>query len=196
MTRKLIPLSLISLFLLQGCASSYTETDPVNIALKTCAMGLSTQTAYVFKAAYEIASKKGAAEFSSTMNQSVDTQEHALLAQLGDKSPESTKAILKEISNVRECVIAQSSMLRPASRPELLEQCRLNIQQRISPPGPVSHGTLRFWTQLPDDPKYKKDMPVMAGHFDNGGRGFDVKAQCDISGGRLQDVIDLEPTAG
>lgn len=196
MTRKLISLCLAPLILMQGCVSSYTETDPVNIALKTCGMGLSTQTAYVFRAAYEIAEKKGATEFSSTMSQSVDTQESSLLKQLGDKSPESTKAILDEIRNVRACVITQSAQLRPASRLELLEQCRLNIQQRISPPGRVIYGTLRYWTQVPSDPKYKKEAPIMAGHFDNGGRGFPVKAQCDISGGRLQDVIDLEPTAG
>ncbi|MFC2974636.1 hypothetical protein ACFOJE_20805 [Azotobacter bryophylli] len=193
MTKKQFFFCLAPLAILQSCTSTPAETDPVNIALKSCGMGLSTQTTYIFKTAFAVANKKGGVEFSNTMNNSVDMQESALLKQLSDKSAESTKAILAEIKDVRECVIMQSAQLRPASRTELLERCREDLQQRISPRGNISYGTLRLWTQQRDDPRYKKDMPVMAGHFDNGGAGFAVKAQCDIRGGTLQEVIDLNP---
>lgn len=181
---------------LQGCVQSPTKlSDPVDIALKTCGMGISTQSANVFKAAYELAQKKGSVDFSATMSQGIDTQEATVLKQLGDKSPDSTKAILGEIKNVRECVISQSALLRPPSRLDLLEQCRLNVQNRLSPPGPVVLGTLRFWTQSPNDPEYKYDTPVMRGIFDVGGAdSFPVREKCDIRGGRLQDVVDLKPT--
>lgn len=190
MTRKLSALCLIALTLVQGCSHSAVETDPVNTALKSCGMGLSTQTAYVFKTAFEVAQKKGAADFSLNMNQSVDTQEASLLKQM-DKSPESTKAILGEVKSFRECVIAQSSALRPATRLDLLEQCRVNMQNRISPPGNVSYGTLRYWNQRPNDPRYTYDTPIMGGIFDNGGPGFPVLVQCDIRNGKLQDVIAI-----
>jgi hypothetical protein len=153
-------------------------------------MGLSSQTAYVFKTAYEIAVKKSSADFSLSMNQSVDTQEASLLKQL-DKSPESTKAILGEVKSFRECVIAQSAALRPASRLDLLEQCRLNIQGRLSPPGNTSYGTLRYWNQRPKDPRYTYDVPIMGGVFDNG-PGFPVLVQCDIRDGNLQDAMVIE----
>lgn len=186
----------VALIGLLGCVQSPTKlTDPVDIALKTCGMGISTQSAFVFKAAYELAQKTGSVDFSATMSQGIDTQEASVLKQLGDKSPDSTKAIVEEIRNVRECVISQSTLLRPPSRLDLLEQCRLNVQNRISPPGNTSWGTLRLWTQSPDDPEYKYDMPVMHGVFDNGGaNSFPVREKCDIRGGKLQDVVDLKPT--
>ena len=190
MTRMLPALCLIPLALTLGCSHSAIETDPVNSALKSCGMGLSSQTAYVFKTAYEIAVKKSSADFSLSMNQSVDTQEASLLKQL-DKSPESTKAILGEVKSFRECVIAQSAALRPASRLDLLEQCRLNIQGRLSPPGNTSYGTLRYWNQRPKDPRYTYDVPIMGGVFDNG-PGFPVLVQCDIRDGNLQDAMVIE----
>ncbi|WP_460368926.1 hypothetical protein ACOYXF_23790 [Pseudomonas sp. Tul1A2] len=190
MTRTLTILCLISISLIQGCSHSPVETDPVNSALKSCGMGLSTQTAYVFKTAFEVAEKKGSADFSLSMNQSVDTQEASLLKQM-DKSPDSTKAILGEVKSFRECVIAQSAALRPASRLDLLEQCRVNIQNRISPPGNTSYGTLRYWNQRPKDPRYTNDVPIMGGIFDNG-PGFPVLVQCDIRNGKLQDAMAIE----
>lgn len=114
-------------------------------------------------------SEKGAADFSLSMNQSVDTQEASLLKQM-DKSPESTKAILGEVKSFRECVIAQSSALRPATRLDLLEQCRVNMQNRISPPGNVSYGMLRYWNQRPNDPRYTYDTPIMGGFLIMGAR--------------------------
>lgn len=194
LNRKIVA-CLIIFTCIQGCAQSQTKlTDPVNTALKICGMGLSTQTAYVFKAAYEISAKKSSSDFGLTMSQSVDTQEATLLKQLGDKSSDSTKAIIGEIDHLRQCVIAQSAALRPASRLELLEQCRLDVQHRISPPGLVQYGILREWTQLTDDPEYRHDIPVMGGLFDTGGdSSFPVREQCDIRNGRLQNVTNLKP---
>lgn len=82
MTKKLFFFCLAPLAILQGCTSTPVETDPVNIALKSCGMGLSTQTTYIFKTAFAVANKKGGVEFSNTMNNSVDMQESALLKQL------------------------------------------------------------------------------------------------------------------
>jgi hypothetical protein len=167
---------------------------PIDLALETCGMGLNTQSAYVFKAAYDIAAKKSSSDFGLTMSRSVDTQEASVLKQLGDKSPDSTKVIIGEIQSMRNCVIAQSAALRQPSRLELLEQCRVNVQDRISPPGQGHFGTLRAWSQLTDDPEYRYDTPVMAGYYDTGGvSSFVVREKCDIRGGRLQDVVDLKP---
>lgn len=181
---------------LSACAPASTRlTDPVDIALKTCGLGINTQSAYVFKVAYEVAAKKSSVEFDNTMNQSIDTQEAAILKTLGGKSPDATQAVIGEIKDLRSCVIAQVSVLRPTSRPELLEQCRQDVQRRISPPGTTQYGTLRAWNQLVDDKEYRADEPVMEGLFDTGGTSsFRVKARCDIRKGRLNDVVGLDPT--
>lgn len=78
-------------------------TDPVDIALKTCGLGVSMQSANVFKAAYEIAAKKSSVEFNRTMSQSIDTQEAVVRKAIGEKSPEAANAVLVEIKDMREC---------------------------------------------------------------------------------------------
>lgn len=187
---------------LTACAPAPTHmTDPVDIALKTCGLGVSTQSANVFKAAYEIAAKKSSVEFNRTMSQSIDTQEAVVLKAIGEKSPEAAKAVLAEIKDMRECVLSQASALRPSSRQDLLEQCRKDVEHRISPDPNVHEGTLRYWSQVVGDKAYRADMPVMHGTYEKIGGGtlfgdtsFDVKAQCDIRNGRLNNVIDLDPS--
>lgn len=175
-------------------------TDPVDLALKTCGLGVSTQSANVFKAAYEVAAKKSSVEFNRSMSQSIDTQEAVVLKAIGEKSPDAAKAVLAEIKDLRECVLTQTSELRPSSRMELLEQCRKDIEHRISPDPNIHDGSLRYWTQAVDDKDYRADMPVMHGIYERIGGGWmsdsssnEIKARCDIRNGRLNDVIDLRP---
>jgi hypothetical protein len=196
MMRLIYAAGLTLLAELSACASTSTQlTDPMDIALKTCGLGINTQSAYVFKVAYEVAAKKSSIEFDNTMSQSIDTQYAAILKALGGKSPDATQAVITEIKDLRSCVIGQVSSLRPLSRPELLEQCRQDVQRRISPPWPTQYGTLRAWNQLIDDKQYRADEPVMTGFFDTGGdTGYRVKAKCDIRKGRLNDVVGLDPT--
>ena len=185
-----------------ACAPTPTRlTDPVDVALKTCGLGISTQSANVFKAAYEIAAKKSSVEFNRTMSQSIDTQEAVVLKAIGEKSPEAAKGVLAEIKDMRECVLSQTSALRPASRLDLLEQCRKDVEHRISPDPNIHEGALKYWTQMVDDKAYRADMPVMRGRFESIGGGglfgdtsFDVKARCDIRGDRLNNVVDLDPS--
>ena len=199
MTKIAIPTAVLSLCLglgLTACAPAPTRlTDPVDLALKTCGLGISEQSASVFKVAYEIAVKKSSVEFNTTMSQSIDTQEAAILKALGAKSPDAAKVVVDEIKDMRACVLTQASALRPVSRTDLIEQCRQDVQRRISPPGPIQYGTLRAWSQLPDDRAFRADIPVMEGFFDTGGgTGYRVKARCDIRGNHLNDVVDMDPT--
>jgi hypothetical protein len=195
MHRENLALMLALIIGLTGCANQLSrESRAVDLALKTCGNGLSTQSAYVFKAAYEMADKKSGADFGLTMSNSIETQVGVLLKQIssGDASG-SAPGVLAEVGRVRECVIQQASALRPVTRMELIEQCRQVLQDRVSPKGSTRYAVIRNWNPILKDKEYKVDIPIMSAFVDTGGSSSSsVKVKCDISGGVLRDVAVID----
>lgn len=188
---------LLPMLLLSACATQ-TQTEraqstAINQAITICGIGSESQASDVYKAALDTALQKGAsASFEVTFGQSIKAEETALLQSLGSKSPDSAKAIIDEIDKTRECVIQQTNLLRPQTRAQSLEACRLAAQGQISPPGPVGYGVLRYWNPLPQDSEYSESHPVMGGLFDTGGSSsFPVRVKCDFENGRFTEATIL-----
>lgn len=186
------------LAIVHGCATQSEErasSTAINQAITMCGIGSESQASTIYKAAFDITrNRAGTLSFETNMAESIKAQQTTLLQSLGEKSPDSTTAIIEEIGRTRECVIAQSRRLLPRTRAEALEDCRLDVQRRISPPGTMQYGVLRYWNQLPDDPDYSSTHPIMSGVFDTGGTSsFSVRVRCEMSNGRFEEALILRP---
>jgi hypothetical protein len=178
------------LSLLCGCAGQRISTeDPVNRALKLCGLGIDAKSADAYKAAFEFANKKGTASFGSEVSEAVDTQIGILLKQADLKSDVGLKAVAEELKATRQCVIQQVEMVRPAKKADLLEQCRLDVQRKLSPPGMTTYGVLRMWNHASGSLS-DSEIVSMAGMFDTGGSSSSwLKAQCDLRGGTFNESV-------
>jgi len=177
--------------MLGGCAGQRVSSDdPINRALKLCGLGIDAKSADVYKAAVDFANKKGAASFGSEVSEAVDTQIGILLKQTDLKSDTARKDVVDEIQRTRQCVISQVELARPLKKAELLEQCRLDVQRKISPPGSTSYGTLRNWNQASGNFS-DSEIVTMTGFFDTYGStsSFLLKAQCDLRGGTFNEAV-------
>ncbi|MFM0596073.1 MULTISPECIES: hypothetical protein [Paraburkholderia] len=196
---KNYPSLLLPVFLLGACATQtqteHAQSTAINQAITICGIGSESQVSDIYKAAFDITLKKSVStSFEATMTQSIKAEETALLQSIATKSPDSSKAIVEEIDKTRECVIEQTNLLRPQTRADALEACRLDVQHRISPPGPTSYGVVRYWNQLPQDPEYSAAHPIMSGLFDsNGTNSFPIRARCDMPNGRFEEATILPP---
>jgi hypothetical protein len=187
---KTISLLLLSSAILCGCASQRISTeDPVNKALKLCGLGIDAKSADAYKAAIDFANKKGTASFGSEVSEAIETQMGVLLKQANLKSDTGLKTAVEEMRGTRECVIRQVEMLRPATKSDLLEQCRLDVQRKISPPGTTTYGVLRNWNQFTGNLS-SAEIVTMTGLFDTQGTSsFPLKAQCDLRGGKFNEAV-------
>ena len=169
-----------------GCASQrISGEDPVNRALKICGLGIDAKSADAYKAVFD--GIKGTASFVSEASEAVDTQVGILIKQADMKSDPGVRMAAEEMKATRECVVRQVDLTRPASKSELLEQCRLDVQRKISPPGNMQYGVLRNWNQA-SGKLSDSDVVIMAGYFDAGGdRSFNLRAKCDVSGGKFNE---------
>jgi len=181
---------ILATILLCGCASQrISSEDPVNRALKLCGLGIDAKSADAYKAALDFADKKGTASFGSEASEAVNTQIGILLKQADVKSDTSLKAVAEELKATRECVVQQVEMVRPAKKAELLEQCRLDVQRKLSPPGAMSSGVVRNWNHA-SGTLSGSDIVLMAGKFDTGGSSsFFLKAQCDLQRGVFNESV-------
>lgn len=187
---KQISTLVLSSIIFCGCANQrISADDPTNKALKLCGLGIDAKSADAYKAAIDFANKKGSASFGSEASEAVDTQIGILLKQADLKSDAGLKAVVEEMRATRECVIKQVEVTRPARRSELLEQCRLDVQRKISPPGQTTYGVLRNWNQATGNLS-DAEIVTMTGVFDTGGRSsFALKAQCDLRGGTFNEAV-------
>jgi len=180
---------MLSFMFLVGCSSQRISMEnPVNRALKICGLGIDAKSADAYKAALEFASNKGTS-FGSEASEAIETQIGILLKQADLKSDSGLKIVAEEMKTTRECVIRQVELMRPVKKSALLEQCRLDAQGKISPPGPIQYGVLRNWNQatraLTD-----ADVVSMVGFFDNRGTtSFSLKVKCDIRGGTFNESV-------
>jgi hypothetical protein len=172
-----------------GCASQRISPDePVNRALKICGLGINAKSADAFKAAIDTADKKGIS-FETEASQAIDTQIGILLKQADMKSDANIRAVAEEMKATRECVVKQVEAARPPARFELLEQCRLDVQRRLSPPGTLSYGVVRYWNYANPN-QTSSDIVEMRGLFDTGGiSSRQLWARCDLSGSRFNEAI-------
>lgn len=189
MSKKLL-LALLAPILLYGCASQrISSEDPVNRALKICGLGIDAKSADAYKAALDFADKKAAASFGSEASEAINTQIGILLKQADAKSDAGLKAVAEELKATRECVVQQVEMVRPAKKSELLEQCRLDVQRKLSPPGAMGFGVVRNWNHA-SSTLSTSDIVLMAGLFDTGGSSsFSLKAQCDLQRGSFNESV-------
>ncbi len=173
-----------------GCASQrISNEDPVNRALKICGLGIDAKSADAYKVALEAAGQKGTASFGSEASQAIETQIGILLKQADLKSDSGLRLVAEEMRSTRECVLKQLEFLRPANKSELLEQCRLDVQRRISPPGNIQFGVLRNWNQT-SGTLANSDVVSMSGFFDTRGTSsFNLQAKCDIRGGTFNESV-------
>ncbi|NHQ89496.1 hypothetical protein [Janthinobacterium lividum] len=187
--RKILALLLFGT-ILGGCAGQRVSSDdPINRALKLCGLGIDTKSADVYKAAVDFANKKGSVSFGSEVSEAVDTQIGILLKQTDLKSDTGRKDVVDEIQRTRQCVISQVELARPLKKAELLEQCRVDVQRKISPPGNTSSGTLRNWNQASGSFS-DSEIVTMTGLFDTrGSSSFWLKAQCDLRGGTFNEAV-------
>lgn len=185
-----LSLLLLSSAIFCGCASQrVSNEDPVNRALKLCGLGIDAKSADAYKAAIDFANKKGSASFGSEASEAIDTQIGILLKQSDLKSDAGMKIAAEEMKSTRECVIKQVEMLRPATRSDLLEQCRLDVQRKISPSGNTQFGVLRNWNQITGNLS-DAEIVTMIGYFDTrGSSSFPLKAQCDLRGGKFNEAV-------
>jgi hypothetical protein len=194
MQRKKCVFIVLTVIAAAGCASQRVSTDePVNRALKICGLGIDARSADAFRLAIESAEKKGGS-FETEASNAVQTQVGILLKQAEQKTDASTRAVAEEIKATRECVISQVSASKPATRADLLEQCRLDIERRLSPPGPIKYGTLRGWIhEYSDTQGQDSDFVVMQGMFDTGGcTSTPYKVRCDLRNGRFNEAVVVE----
>lgn len=175
-----------------GCAGQRISTDePVNRALKICGLGINAKSADAYKAAFDNAEKRGLF-FEVEASQAVETQIGILLKQAEMKSDASIKAVAEEMKATRECVVKQVDATRPATKSDLLEQCRLDVQRRLSPPGPVSHGVLRYWNHSNTN-QLGSDIVEMRGLFDTAGSSSAwLLVRCDIRESRFNEAIIMK----
>lgn len=183
-------LVVVGMLLSSGCASQrISPEDPVNRALKICGLGIDAKSADAYRAAFDATSKKGSLSFENEASQAIDTQIGILLKQAELKSDATFRLAVEEMKTTRECVLKQVEATRPATKAELLEQCRSDVQRRLSPPGLVGFGVIRYWNQASG--KFAdNDIVTMTGIFDVGGRdSFQVKVQCDIRNGTFHEAV-------
>lgn len=175
--------------LLVGCASQRISTDePVNRALKICGLGINAKSADAYKAAFDTAEKRGLS-FEIAASQAIETQIGNLLKQAEMKSDANVKAVAEEMKATRECVVKQVDAARPATRADLLEQCRLDVQRRLSPPGPVSYGIVRYWNRSNPN-QAASDIVEVSGLFDTGGTSSrQLLVRCDLRESRFNEAI-------
>jgi len=189
MNIKLLLLALVSA-LVVGCAHQrISDAEPIDRALKICGLGIDAKSADAYKAALESLSGKSSVSFGSEASEAIETQIGILLKQADLKSDSGVRTVAEEMRATRECVLRQVELMRPASKSELLEQCRLDVQRRISPAGSLMYGLLRNWNQasglLTDS-----EVVAMNGFFDRGGTSsFDLRALCDIRGGKFNESV-------
>lgn len=176
--------------LMVGCASQrISNEDPVNRALKICGLGIDAKSADAYKAALEVVSRKGTASFGSEASEAIETQIGILLKQADLKSDSGLRMVADEMRATRECVLRQVELVRPVNKSELLEQCRLDVQRRISPPGNTQYGVLRNWNQA-SGTLADSDVVSMNGFFDTRGTSsFNLRARCDIRGGTFNESV-------
>jgi len=172
-----------------GCASQRISTDePVNRALKICGLGINAKSADAYKAAFDTADKHGVS-FEAEASQAVETQIGILFKQAEMKSDASIKAVAEEMKATRECVVKQVDAARPATKADLLEQCRLDVQRRLSPPGPIGYGVVRYWNHSNPN-QVGNDIVEMRGLFDTGGNSSArLLVRCDLRGARFNEAI-------
>jgi len=172
-----------------SCASQrISSDDPVNRALKICGLGINAKSADAFRAAIDAAEKKGLS-FEAEASQEVETQIGILLKQADLKSDANVRAVAEEMKATRECVVKQVDAARPPTRSDLLEQCRLDVQRRLSPPGPVGYGVVRYWNHSNPN-QASSDIVEMRGLFDTGGNSSEwLLVRCDLSGSRFNEAI-------
>jgi len=189
MNKKAVSI-LLAAITLSGCASQrITSEDPVNRALKICGLGIDSKSADAYKAALDFADKKGAASFGSEASEAVNTQIGILLKLADVKSDASLKTVAEELKATRECVVQQVEIVRPAKKSELLEQCRLDVQRKLSPPGAMGSGVVRNWNHA-SGTLSSSDIVWMAGMFDTGGsNSFPLRAQCDLQRGTFNESV-------
>lgn len=173
-----------------GCANQQiSSTDPVNTALKICGLGIDAKAADVYRVAYNVASRKGDLSFEATASDAINTQTMVLLKQANLKSDSSLKTAVAEIKSTRSCVLSEMALLQPPTRSDLLEQCRKDVQRKISPPGMATFGTLRFWNQKNGELSHADIVP-MTGIVDTGGSSsYRINALCDIRNDRFNESV-------
>lgn len=187
--RKNIIFVFLGMILMTGCASQrISSEDQVNRALKICGLGINAKAADAYKAAFDAASQKGTLSFENEASQAIDTQIGILLKQAELKSDSTFRIAVEEIRATRECVLKQIEAIRPITRAELLEQCRLDVQRRLSPPGQRGFGVVRYWNQATGNIS-DNDIVQMRGVFDVGGAdSFPITVKCDIRNGTFNEA--------
>lgn len=183
---------------LSSCASiNHQPDDAMHKALTLCGLGSNSKAYDSIKIALESAAKKTSAGFENTANNEIETQITILLKQYAATSDPALKFAADQLNSTRECAIKEFNSMRKLSKAELIEECRVDVQNKLSPKGNTSYGTLRNWNTADGKLSGSKEYVEMVGYFDNGGRcSASLKATCDIKNGKFNESVITKYESG
>lgn len=188
---KILRIGILGLLIsLAGCSglSPYRDVAPVDIALKTCGLGYSTEVGPVFKLAYEYAAAKGSVDFSGQMRENLDTQIASIAKNDAFSKGMDSKDKLALIQKTQDCVIKYTDALRPKTEGELVGACMADLQNRVAGNG-KDWPVVKNWNLLRDHPKTSGNAPIVSAYVDTGGSAsYWLKVQCKWHDGRYENL--------
>lgn len=176
---------------LSGCATTSLNSEKsINRALTLCGLGSNNKAIDALTIALESAQKKASGNFGITANNEIETQITILLKQYKETSDASIKLAAEQLNKTRECAIQQVNMMRSPTKAELVEQCRQDIQNKLSPKGDTYSGIVKNLRPSDNNLIGNRDIVDMIGYFSTGGTSsFYFKAKCDFTGERFNESL-------
>ncbi len=186
--------AVVLLCVITGCAGiTQKENSSINSALTLCGLGSNEKASDAMKIAFENAEKKSSGGFELAANNEIETQITILLKQYGSTSNESLKFAADQIKDTRECAIKQYNSMRKPSKSELLEMCRVDVQNKLSPKGFISYGTLQNWNTENNKLSGNNEVVKMVGFFNTGGSNSSlIKVTCDLRNNKFNESVITE----
>lgn len=176
-----------------GCVTQnpYNSSDPVDLALKICGLGYSSDAATLYRGAYQITNKQASAEFETKFGQNLETQMSNMFKNIKPADEGSMKVVSDQIKETRECVLEQINSYREPSRSDLVSQCIADLKRRV---GATDNGYpyIREWTVIENDNRNSKNNLVVGYVFSQGGPDLSRAIICKIKNNKYDDLTPVE----
>jgi hypothetical protein len=181
--------ALLLLLSLLGCSaiSPYSKQTPVDEALKACGLGYSAEVGGAFKAAYQYAENSKGLDFEAKMKEGLETQVISLAKSEKFIEKTDSKDLIGLVTSTQECVIKYTKAFRPKSRSEILSDCMLDLEKRVTGNG-KQVAMVKDWVVLKNHPKYSDENPVISVTINNIARQYDISVQCLTRGNSYYDL--------
>ncbi len=162
--------------LLTGCVGAQPkQTAVIDNALRLCGLGSNSLAYDSLKVALNVASNQPNASFENTANAQIETQITILLRQAEiTKNDSSIKFATEQMNATRDCAVKEVALARNPSRAELLEQCRVDVYNKLQP-NSIKSGVLDFWNQADGELSGTKNIVKMQGYYHQAQFGEDRK---------------------